>query len=375
MKRSITFVVPSFYPAFHYGGPIVSGRETARALARLGHTVEVHTTNSNGSAVLDVPTNEPVEVDPGVFVHYHPRRMGPDIAPALLRALPAAVRNTDIVHLTGVYSFTTLPTLAAARAWGRPVVWSPRGALQSYSVSRGNHVKTSLVRLSRAIAPSALLLHTTSSEECRDAARFLPSIPACVIANGVAIPSHPRSFVPSAALRLLFVGRLHPVKALDHLLDAAALLSGNWQLSIAGEGDPKYKDSLRNQANRLGISSRVAWLGQVDDARRAELYDCHDLFVAPSHSENFGLAIAEALAAGMPVLASRGTPWTAISDVGAGAWVDNDASTLVATLETLRLTNLVEAGLRGRRLVEETLSWDRCAASLATQYEQLLSKK
>jgi glycosyltransferase involved in cell wall biosynthesis len=283
-----------------------------------------------------------------------------------------------LIHLTAVYNFTTLPTLALSAALDRPLVWSPRGALQRWEGTRRVAVKAAWETACRAIAPRRLALHVTSAGEEEQSRGRLPGVPCARIANGVLVPEAtpraPRS--AGAPLRLLFVGRLDPIKGIENLVKACARLgerAGPWSLAIAGAGEATYARWLQTLIAELGVGERVRMLGHVEGEDKERAFVEADLLVAPSFSENFGVAIAEALARGLPVIASRGTPWQELEERGAGFWVDNDPAALANAIARAAVMPLAAMGARGRAWVEETFSWDRIAADMAALYERLLS--
>lgn len=125
----IVHIVPSFAPAWRYGGPINTVLQLCRQLARNGCEVRVLTTDANGpDAVLDIPTAREVDTGDGLRVRYCARLMPESVSVRLLRELPRYLRWADVVHLTAVYSFPTIPTLLACKLMDKPVVWSPRGS-------------------------------------------------------------------------------------------------------------------------------------------------------------------------------------------------------------------------------------------------------
>src|SRR5690242_6074311 len=129
----ILHVAPSFYPALTYGGPIHSVHFLCEALAHNGCELKVLTTNADGlSRVLSVPANREIRMDSGFTVRYCQRNFRHSVSAAFVRALPEHVRWADVVHLTAIYSFPVIPTLLAARTLHKPLVWSPRGALQRW---------------------------------------------------------------------------------------------------------------------------------------------------------------------------------------------------------------------------------------------------
>src|SRR6267154_870890 len=171
----VLHVVPSFYPAYSYGGPIRSTFELCRNLVELGCDVRVLTTDANGlDRVLDVDKNEEVDLPEGFRVRYCPRRLRHSVSPTLMRLLPTCMRWADIVHLTGVYNFPTFPTIVCARAMNKPLIWSPRGALQRWKGSSRITLKAVWDRLWYHTADLAdLTMHVTSEDEgCETLARF-----------------------------------------------------------------------------------------------------------------------------------------------------------------------------------------------------------
>jgi glycosyltransferase involved in cell wall biosynthesis len=376
-RFKVAHVMPAYYPARVYGGPTESTYQLTRHLARRGLDVRVLTTDADGlERVVDVDKSRELELAPGLRARYCPRRLRHAASPALLRWLPGYVRWSDVVHLTAVYNFTTLPTLALCAALDRPVVWSLRGALQRWEGTRRLAAKAVWEAACRAVAPRRLALHVTSAGEEQQSRGRVPGAACANIANGVLVPPEAAPRSPrraGAPLRLLFVGRLDPIKGIENLLEACARLgerAGPWSLAIAGAGEAAYARRLHGLVARL---DRGRMLGQVEDEAKARAFAEADLLVAPSFSENFGVAIAEALARGLPVIASRGTPWQRLEERGAGLWVDNDPAPLADAIARAAAMPLAAMGARGRAWVEETFSWDRIAADMAALYERLLS--
>src|SRR3982751_2277602 len=131
----ILHVVPTFYPAVCYGGPIYSVLQLCRNLSDLGHEVRVITTDANGKTRLS-PEEQRDATLKGMQVRFCPRVGTGMVAPSLLKCVMEEAKWADLIHLTAVYNFSTIPTVVAARWAGKPLVWSPRGALQRWSGSR-----------------------------------------------------------------------------------------------------------------------------------------------------------------------------------------------------------------------------------------------
>jgi glycosyltransferase involved in cell wall biosynthesis len=401
----VLHVVPSFYPAFVYGGPIYSVYELCAELTRLGCEVHVLTTDANGPhRVLDVPKRHDVTLPPGFSVRYCPRLYPHSVSFAFLRKLPAAVRWADVVHLTGVYSFPTFPALFLARRFRKKVVWSPRGCLTNWAGSRRNLQKALWTKIAATLAAPQTVLHLTSQQELSGShgrfgrfCRFRPF----VIPNGVKMPPDPPPtplFHPSMylanTLKILFLGRIHPIKCIENLLHACSLLNGApdgapgpdhrasdhgalgrpWSLVIAGPGDPDYIKQLQSLASSLRLRN-VTFPGPVYGEDKTKLLFSSDLLVLPSHSENFGMVISEALAHGVPVIASKGTPWNDLERVGCGLWVDNTISSLAEAINQLSNSPRREMGRRGREWMRAEFSWRSIAQQMLDLYRELMNEE
>ena len=212
-------MVPSFYPAYSYGGPIRSTLELCRHAVELGCEVRVLTTDANGlDRVLDVEKNEEVEFPEGFRVRYCRRRQRHSVSPTLIRLLPTYMRWADVVHLTGVYNFPTFPTIFWARLLNKRLVWSPRGGLQRWKGSSRVGPKALWDFLWYHTADrDELTMHVTSElESCETLARF-PKLRMATIPNGVDVPVDLNRVERTEDLRLLFIGRLDPKKGIESL--------------------------------------------------------------------------------------------------------------------------------------------------------------
>ena len=373
----VAHVTPSYYPAFAYGGPPESAHQLSRHLARAGCDVRVLTTDANGvKLTVDVDTTHELELEPRLRVRYCPRRLPESVAPSLLTALPGYVAWCDVVHLNAVYNFTTLPALLAARLADKPVVWSARGALSRWKETRHTAPKLAWERLCRALAPARTVLHLTSSSEQEQAAARMVGVRTALIANGVEVPAEAPRPAPSETLRMLYLGRLHPIKGLENLVAACAELARGgerrFSLTLAGGGEPAYVETLRRAIADAALEDRLTLLGEVPPAEKGRLFAAADVLVAPSFTENFGLAIAEALAHAVPVIAGRGTPWQGLEKHDAGLWVPNDPRSLAAAITAARARPLAAMGARGRAWMERDFGWDRVASDMRALYDRLV---
>ena len=374
---NVLHVSPAFFPAHIYGGPIESGFQLCRYLALSGCNIRVLTTDADGpDHVLDVEKNRETEITGGLRVRYCPRLMRHSVSATLLRLLPSYIRWADLVHLTAVYSFPTIPTLLFCHLSGKPVVWSPRGALQRWVGSRHVRPKRIWEWMCRAAAPRRLVLHATSEEEAVESVKSFPGMKTVVIPNGVEIPEKARHSRTSGPLRLAFLGRLDPKKGIENLLAACNILKGSasvtFSLIIAGAGDRAYTQTLKERIARLSLSSQVEMVGEVSGEEKEQLFENADIVVVPSYTENFGMVVVEALAHGVPVIASKGTPWRRVEEVACGLWVKNASESLAMAVEQMSRMPLFDMGNRGREWMMREFSWNGRAREMLACYSALL---
>ncbi len=371
----ILHIIPSFAPAWSYGGSVQSAYFLCAKLAQNGCSVRVLTTNSNGiGKELTVDPDCEQELVKGVHVRYCRRLFRHSISLDFLKVLPVYLRNAQVVHLTGVYSFPTLPVLFLCRRWDIPVVWSPRGAFQRWSGSRRVWLKAGWERFCQISLPKNLMLHVTSDGEATESAERLPGVSTCVIPNGVEFPESITYKPSNGSLRLLYLGRLDQKKGIENLLAACHRFKKesqqSFKLKIAGEGQESYIRSLQRLVNEQDLNSQITFVGHVNNEQKRVLFEQTDVTVVPSHTENFGIVVAESLANGVPVIASTGTPWKRMEEIGCGLWVKNDPDTLAHSIIRASTMNLNEMGNRGRLWMKGEFSWSVVARKMKALYEK-----
>ncbi len=370
-------VTPSFYPATVDGGPMVTVYALCGALAQAGCEVRVCTVNGDGpGATTDVSVTQLVALPNGARARYFARQAGSSVSLSMLRYLPEAIRWADVVHLQAVYSFPTMPVLSLCSLLGRPLVWTPRGALQRWSGSTSLQAKAAWEAICRKLKPRNTVLHVTSQQEADESLERIRGVPTCDIPNGIEVPDRRdrRAYDGTSALKLLFIGRIHEKKGIENLLTACSQLELDWRLTIAGDGSRGYVDQIRALVRQLDLNERVTMAGFVRGDEREDLFFDSDLVVVPSFTENFAMVIGEALAREVPVIASHGTPWRDIEKHGAGRWVDNSPASLKAALEDMAQQPLTEMGQRGRAWMLQDLSWESVGTRMCAVYDGLVSR-
>lgn len=364
------YVAPYYYPATYWGGPIWSTKVICDGIKqRPGCEVRVLTTDAASPARADHATPA-IQTYP---VHFMRRIAGHSIAPGLLWGLPKALAWADVVHLTGTYNFPTLPALGLARLMGRPVVWSPRGALQAtvdWDAAPRKRIKRSFERVANVMRPNASILHVTSAAEATQSTQRLGDITTALIPNCVDIPAQMPGRSDDDLLRLIYLGRLHPKKGLDLLIAAMQRLPTHVRLDIYGTGDANY---LRQLRHKIGSDTRIQFRGHVEDDAKAQAFADADLFVLPSYSENFGIAVAEALAHGVPVITTTGTPWQALDHHGCGRCIALDRDDLADTIKDLSTCDLPAMGAKGRAWMMREFSASTMVDAFETLYRGMVT--
>jgi glycosyltransferase involved in cell wall biosynthesis len=219
--------------------------------------------------------------------------------------------------------------------------------------------------------------HATSVSEYEDIRRVGFRHPVAVIPNGVDVPHF--SPKPIRGLRtLLFLGRIHQKKGLDALLPAWQRVQDKfpaWNLRVVGPDDRGYLAQMRRLAADLRLE-RIEFSGALYGSQKWLAYREAELFVLPTYSENFGMSIAESLAAGTPAIVSKGAPWAGLEAQRAGWWIDIGVEPLVASLaEALARDpeSLAEMGVRGQRWMEADFSWTQVGRRMREMYHWLLT--
>ena len=349
-------------------GPSYSVPRLCEALADRGHDVTL--------ACLAAQRQVP-----GVRVDVYPswpllRRFA--VSPRHARALRAQAGQVDIVHNHSLWSMVNVAAGWVVPGQRAKLVTAPRGTLSAWALAHSRRRKQIMWPLQKRALARADLLHATSEEEYEDIRRAGFRAPVIVLANGIDLADglFPRATEP-AARTLLFLSRVHPVKRVELLLDAWATLEARhpgWRLRIVGPGEERYVASLHARANRSGLE-RVYFDGPLYGTAKTAAYRNADLFVLPTHSENFGMVVAEALAQECPAVVSHGAPWAGLEREGCGWWIPNEVDNLRAALDAamaLPTRALQAMGAQGRNWMRRDFSWEAIAADMEAGYRWLL---
>jgi glycosyltransferase involved in cell wall biosynthesis len=307
-----------------------------------------------------------------------PRRLG--LSPKMQRWLEegAAAGRFDVVHNHSLWMMPNVyPGEVCRRHAGCRLVVSPRGTLSRWAL--GFHALRKRLfwhLLQRRAVDAAACFHATGEGEYQDIRNLGFTQAICILPNGIDAP--PLNRAPAAEQRkLLFLGRVHPKKGVAILLRAWHAVEERfpeWELHVVGPDNGGHLADMQALGRALKLK-RVNFPGPVYAEEKWSTYGAADLFVLPSHSENFGVAVAEALAAGTPAIVTVGAPWRRLIREGAGWSIDIGVDPLVATLEEALATSperLREMGIAGRQWMIRDFSWQRIGAQWAATYRWLL---
>lgn len=393
----ILVAISYFAPAEGFGGPVESAGTLAAAVHAAGAETVVLTTDADGSRPRCVP-RPGWDTREGVRVHYSrcrgfskPSSVGrfffsPGLAAQLLRKMP----SFDLLHLQGNWIFPTLSGSRTARLYGIPYILTPRGSLFPWALAQKSLKKKAYLRLfERSTLYKAARLHYTSELERRVSENAFPGIPGVVVPNPV--EGCPRNGISGAIFRrrigvteetplVVFLGRLHPMKGLDLLIESARRVIADVPdavFALIGPDEDGHGEAIRAAVARAGLERAVRLPGAAYGQEKWEALKAADAFVFPSHRENFGMAAAEALSCGVPVVTSDAVGIAGdIREEKAGLVVERTAKGFADGVITLLRNKELRVGMgaAGRDLVARRYSPGIVAEAMIKVYEEVVEE-
>ncbi|MBE9175015.1 glycosyltransferase [Synechocystis salina LEGE 06155] len=386
----VLHIIPSIAPV--RGGPSKAVIEMVKSLQNAGCEAEIATTNDDGEKLLDLPLNCLQEYQ-GVPVRFFARFSPPihavrefTFSAELTQWLWQNIQNYDLVHIHAIFSYPSTMAMAIARLKNVHYIVRPLGQLCQWSLQQSQHKKQLYLGLiEQANLNHARAIHFTSNAEYAEAEGLGLKAPGVIIPHGLS-PT-PRIAHGHLQLRqwlhlpedepiILFLSRLHPKKGLELLINALAKLANQrFTFVIAGSGDPDYEMSLRQLVSESGLGDRTRMLGFIEGEKKDLVLQGSDLFTLTSYSENFGVAVLEALAAGLPCVVTPGVALSEVikqQDLGIVPEL-NEASISAAILNCLNHPDRIkEIGDRASKFIFEHYTWDKIATNLAQIYEAII---
>lgn len=313
---------------------------------------------------------------------------------SLRNYLHAELKNKSqiILHTHNLWNYIPYVAHVISQTYNIPLILAIRGSLYNWSLSQGKLQKSIAWKLfQRRVLQNATCIHVTEIKEMKAVRDLGITIPVAIIPNGINLDEFKdvKSKVDSkVSLNLdikkkyiLFMSRIHPKKGLEYLVNSWIKLSNeykDWDLLIVGpEYGEQYIQDIKSNIENSRLEGRVIFTGMLTGEKRVDAFGSSDLFVLPSHTENFGIAIVEAMVAKLPVITTHGTPWQEIEKYDAGWWVELSQENIDKSLEnalSLDTDALKEKGLNGFELVHK-YEWKYQAQKMKKVYEWVLNDK
>ena len=387
----ILHVVSSYWPAFEFGGPIKTVHSLNKFLVKKGIEPTVYTTNAGLRGNKNIPLKERVDLD-GVEIFYFPYYgyVHWTFSPALFWALAKNIRKFDLIHITGVWNFPVCAAAFWARVYKKPYIISTHGSLMKEPLQKKSPLKKwfHLLLIGKRDLKNASAIHFTVEIEREEYIKTgLPLKKAVIIPNGLD-PADLQSFdgpridfkkkfgIGPDKKIVLFLGRLMWKKGFDTLIPAfneVVKKELKAILVLVGSDDENYKGVIDKMIDKYNLKDRVIFTGLLLGTERAAAFETSEVFVLPSYSENFGMAVIEAMYFGLPVIITKNVGISpSVEKFKAGLIIEKDEKKLTEAIWTI-LNNpdlAKKMGENGKRLIEEEFSPEKIADKWIKIYQE-----
>lgn len=286
----------------------------------------------------------------------------------------------DLVHIHGIWNLFLHDDIKICVRRNIPYIITPRGSLDAWSVKqKWLKKKLALWLYQGNDLRHAAAIHVTAEKEKNDVQKIVGcDVPMIVSANGINLPKSLPAWNQHSdgRRRMLFLSRMNEKKGVLNLVEAwNKVRPSGWccelVYSVGNLNDEEYERKVKQRVQDLGLQDSFIFTGALDDDAKWAAYRRADAFVLPTHTENFGIVIAEALYAGLPVLTTKMAPWQGLVEHNCGLWVDDDLLSIADGLEELTSSpaeKLREMGTRGCQYVGKAFNWDDIAVGLLKDY-------
>lgn len=341
-------------PGFTTGGPSYTVPMMCRAMMTAGADVELHFCGSASADLSGINyTNYPSitwkVIDPLA------------VSPSLKKGLKNACIDAQIIQTNSLWQYPNFITEYARRGTSCKSVIVPRGTLSKYALSISPLKKKIVLALGQSAAlRNCDMFVATCEDEYKDIRELGYQAPVAIIPNGIDVPAFDRK--PNKVKRVVFLSRIHKKKGVDILIKAWARLTKtypDWVLSIAGPMND-YGNEMKNLAAQLNLKT-VEFVGALYGNDKTNFLQDSELFVLPTHSENWGIAVPEALVCSTPAICTTGAPWEGLKTHKCGDWIELSEDNLYESMKKIMSLSSEERAIMGKNgydWVTREFSWD-----------------
>lgn len=388
----VLHVIPSYEPAWAFGGTVTATTNLCRTMARQGLDITVYTTDADGKGGhLDVTLNEPLDLG-GVKVCYFYCDLGLKKAfysSMLSKRIKETVKDFDLVHVSAIWQWIQVNVNRACKNSQIPYIVSPNGSFIRYAWKQNILKKRPYWYLvGRKTIEDSAAIHFTTEVEREDSLftlRPLKPIPTFVVPNGIGLKKGARTQdmrevlnIPEDKFLMLFLGRIHRIKGIEYILEALALIR-DWEvylLIVGPQEDREYYNYLRALSRELNVDNNIVWHEAVNGNEVSNFYDCSNLYVLPSYSENFAMTVVEAMACGLPVLISKNVGiWREVQADGAGFVAGQDVQEIANILRRISKDrqSVLQLSQNARKSAENRYEINKVSSLMIKAYEDVLT--
>lgn len=314
-------------------------------------------------------------LQPSPVRYLGPLRLYPRMSEDIAKQVATVPNKPTVIHDNGVWGHYNWVAFSQSSRLGVPYLLSPRGMLETWSLrQKWCKKQVAMIVFQRRILIGATAFVATADSEAESIRRLGLKQPIAIVPNGIVLTDgrsdrHCESNRPRV---LLFLSRIHPKKGLPMLLTAwSRTRPAGWVLRIAGPDEAGHEAEVRKRIAELGLKDCVTLVGPVEGEAKQSLLNDADVFILPTHSENFGVVVAEALNAGLPVITTTGAPWSDLERHGCGWWVEISVTAIAEAIREATSLSDAQRGEMGRlsRLYVARFSWGEVARQMKKVYE------